>query len=174
MLASKDRVSSNCADELRATISGDVALPGDQLYEKSCRIWNGAVRRHPAVVALCRRPEDVQARARRAAPRPATVGARRRPRLGRARPARRWARHRPGMGDVAVDPQALVATVAGGAWAKDVAAAAGAHNLVAAIGNCGSVGMAGLAWPTARSTELAASLRTTCLAPKSCWRTGGK
>jgi hypothetical protein len=43
MLASKDRVSSSCADELRATIS-DVALPGDELYETGCRVWNGAVR----------------------------------------------------------------------------------------------------------------------------------
>jgi FAD/FMN-containing dehydrogenase len=48
------------------------------------------------------------------------------------------------MRDVAVDPRALVATVAGGARAKDVAAAAGAHGLVAAMGNCGTVGMAGL------------------------------
>jgi hypothetical protein len=46
MLASKDRVSSSCADELRVTIS-DVALPGDELYETGCRVWNGAVRRHP-------------------------------------------------------------------------------------------------------------------------------
>jgi FAD/FMN-containing dehydrogenase len=48
------------------------------------------------------------------------------------------------MRNVAVDPRALVATVAGGARAKDVAAGAGAHNLVAAMGNCGTVGMAGL------------------------------
>jgi FAD/FMN-containing dehydrogenase len=47
------------------------------------------------------------------------------------------------MRDVAVDPQALVATVAGGARVKDVAAA-GAHDLVAAMGVCGTVGMAGL------------------------------
>ena len=48
------------------------------------------------------------------------------------------------MRDVAVDPQALVATIAGGARVKDVATAAGAHGLVAALGNCGTVGMAGL------------------------------
>jgi FAD/FMN-containing dehydrogenase len=49
-----------------------------------------------------------------------------------------------GMRDVAVDPQALVATVAGGARVKDVAAAAGAHGLVAALGVCGTVGVASL------------------------------
>jgi FAD/FMN-containing dehydrogenase len=43
-----------------------------------------------------------------------------------------------------VDPHSRVATVHGGARVKDVAAAADAHGLVAALGNCGAVGMAGL------------------------------
>jgi FAD/FMN-containing dehydrogenase len=145
MLASKDRVSSSCADELRSTIS-DVALPGDELYGKGCRIWNGAVRRQPAIVAFCRRPEDVQA-ALRAARRhglPLSVRAGGHDWAGRALRDGGLVIDLTGMRDVAVDPQALVATVAGGARAKDVAAAAGAHKLVAAMGNCGTVGMAGL------------------------------
>jgi hypothetical protein len=48
------------------------------------------------------------------------------------------------MRQVIVDPHSRVATVTGGAKAKDVAAEAGAHGLVAALGNCGTVGMAGL------------------------------
>jgi FAD/FMN-containing dehydrogenase len=47
------------------------------------------------------------------------------------------------MRQVIVDPHSRVATVAGGAKAKDVAAAADAHGLVAALGNCGEVGVAG-------------------------------
>jgi FAD/FMN-containing dehydrogenase len=43
-----------------------------------------------------------------------------------------------------VDLHSRIATVAGGARVTDVAAAAGAHGLVAALGNCGAVGMAGL------------------------------
>jgi hypothetical protein len=43
-----------------------------------------------------------------------------------------------------VDPRSRIATVSGGAKVKDVAAAAGAHGLVAALGNCGEVGMSGL------------------------------
>ncbi len=43
-----------------------------------------------------------------------------------------------------VDPRALVATVAGGARAMDVAVAAAAHDLVAALGNCGTIAIAGL------------------------------
>jgi FAD/FMN-containing dehydrogenase len=48
------------------------------------------------------------------------------------------------MRQVIVDPHSRVATVSGGAKAKDVAAAAAAHGLVAALGNCGAVGMGGL------------------------------
>jgi FAD/FMN-containing dehydrogenase len=48
------------------------------------------------------------------------------------------------MRQVIVDPHTRVAIVAGGAKVKDVAAAAGAHGLVAALGNCGEVGVSGL------------------------------
>ena len=48
------------------------------------------------------------------------------------------------MRQVFVDPHSQVATVQGGARIKDVAAAADAHGLVAELGNCGEVGMAGL------------------------------
>jgi FAD/FMN-containing dehydrogenase len=144
MLASKDRVSSNCADELRATIS-DVALPGDELHEKGCRVWNGAVRRRPAIIAFCRQPEDVQAavRAARRHGLPLSVRGGGHDWAGRALRDDGFVVDLTGMRDVAVDPQALVATVAGGARAKDVAVAAGAHKLVAAMGNCGTVGMTG-------------------------------
>src|SRR5262252_413783 len=66
MLGLKDRISSSCADELRAAISDRVALPGHELYDEGSRVWNGAVRRRPAIVAFCRQPEDVQAAVRAA------------------------------------------------------------------------------------------------------------
>ena len=146
MLDTKNRIASSCADELRSAISGRVALPGGELYDEGSRVWNGAVRHPPAIVAFCRQPEDVQA-AVRAARRHGL-------RLSVRGGGHDWAGRalRDGglvidltpMRDVAVDPQALVANVAGGARAKDVAVAAGAHGLVAAMGNCGTVGMAGL------------------------------
>jgi len=146
VLDTKNRIASSCADELRSAISGRVALPGGELYDEGSRVWNGAVRHRPAIVAFCRQPEDVQA-AVRAARRHGL-------RLSVRGGGHDWAGRalRDGglvidltpMRDVAVDPQALVANVAGGARAKDVAVAAGAHGLVAAMGNCGTVGMAGL------------------------------
>ena len=146
MLDTKNRIASSCADELRSAISGRVALPGGELYDEGSRVWNGAVRHPPAIVAFCRQPDDVQA---------AVHAARRHGlRLSVRGGGHDWAGRalRDGglvidltpMRDVAVDPQALVANVAGGARAKDVAVAAGAHGLVAAMGNCGTVGMAGL------------------------------
>jgi FAD/FMN-containing dehydrogenase len=146
MLDSKNRITSSCADELQAAISGRVALPGHELYDAGSRVFNGAVRRRPAMVAFCKRPEDVQAavRAARRHGLPLSVRGGGHDWAGRALCDDGLVIDLTGMRNVAVDSRALVATVAGGARAKDVAAAAGAHGLVAALGNCGTVGMAGL------------------------------
>jgi FAD/FMN-containing dehydrogenase len=146
MLGLKDRISSNCADELRAAISGCVAVPGHELYDEGSRVWSGAVRSRPAIVAFCKQPEDVQAavRAARRHGLPLSVRGGGHDWAGRALCDDGLVIDLTGMRDVAVDPQALVATVAGGARVKDVAAAAGAHGLVAALGVCGTVGVASL------------------------------
>ena len=146
MLELKNRITSSCADELRAAISGPVALPGHELYEEGSRVWNRAARRRPAIVAFCKRPEDVQAAVRTARRhgQPLSVRGGGHDWAGRALRDDGLVIDLTGMRDVAVDPRALVATVAGGARVKDVAAAAGAHGLVAALGNCGTIGVAGL------------------------------
>jgi FAD/FMN-containing dehydrogenase len=146
MLKLKNRIRSGYVDELRASVSGGVALPGDELYDLGRHVWNGAVRRHPAIIAFCRQPEDVQA-AMRAARRyglQLSVRGGGHDWAGRALCDNGLVIDLTAMREVAVDPQALVATVAGGARAKDLAAAAGARGLVAALGNCGAVGVAGL------------------------------
>jgi FAD/FMN-containing dehydrogenase len=145
-MGSKNRMNASCADELRAAISGPVAPPGHELYDKGSRVWNGAVRPHPAIVAFCKQPEDVQAavRAARRHGLPLSVRGGGHDWAGGALCDDGLVIDLTGMRDVTVDPRALVATVAGGARGKDVAAAAGAHGLVAALGNCGTVGMAGL------------------------------
>ncbi|HUN41331.1 MAG TPA: FAD-binding oxidoreductase [Acetobacteraceae bacterium] len=146
MLGSKDPLSSSCASELQTAISGRVVLPGDELYDAGCRVWNNAVRRRPAIVALCKRPDDVSAAVRAARRHGLKLSVRGGGHdwTGRALCDDGLVIDLTGMRDVAVDPRACVATVAGGARAKDVAAAAGAHGLVAALGNCGTVGMGGL------------------------------
>jgi hypothetical protein len=146
MWNSKNRITSSCADELRAALPGGVALPGDALYDEGCRVWNGGVHHRPKLIAFCKRPEDVQAAARAARRHglPLSVRGGGHDWAGRALRDGGLVIDLTRMRDVAVDPQTRVATVAGGAQAKDVAAAAGAHGLVAALGNCGAVGMAGL------------------------------
>ncbi|HUB45372.1 MAG TPA: FAD-binding oxidoreductase [Acetobacteraceae bacterium] len=146
MSSSNDRIGSRCADELRAIIPGRVVLPGDDLYDAGTRVWNGAVRRRPAIVAFCKQPEHVQAavRAARRHGMPLSVRGGGHDWTGRALRDDGLVIDLTGMRDVAVDPRTRIATVAGGALVKDVAVAAGAHGLVAALGNCGTVGMAGL------------------------------
>ena len=146
MLDSGHRINSSCADDLRSAMSGRVALPGDERYDEGCRVWNAAVRGRPAIVAFCQQPEDVQAavRAARRHGLPLSVRGGGHDWAGRALRDGGLVIDLTGLRDVAVDPRVRVATIAGGALSKDVAAAAGAHNLVAALGNCGTVGMAGL------------------------------
>jgi FAD/FMN-containing dehydrogenase len=117
MLDTKNRIAPSCADELRSAISGLVALPGHELYKEGCRVWNSAVRRRPAIVAFCKQPEDAQAavRAARRHGLPLSVRGGGHDWAGRALRDDGLVIDLTGMRDVAVDPQALVATVAGGA-----------------------------------------------------------
>jgi FAD/FMN-containing dehydrogenase len=134
------------ADELRAAISGDISLPSDKSYEAARRVFNAAVPHRPAVIVFCRSTTDVQAAVRVAIHHGMPLSVR--------GGGHHWAGiaicpdglviDLSGMRQVVVDPRSKVATVAGGARVKDVATAAGTHGLVAALGNCGTVGMAGL------------------------------
>jgi FAD/FMN-containing dehydrogenase len=134
------------ARELRAAMRGQILLRGDDKYIQARQIWNGAVQQQPAVIALCETPEDVQAAIRTAH----EHGLRLSVRGGGHDWAGRAIRHDglvidlSHMRRVDVDPKASVATIQGGATAVDVIAAAEPHGLVAATGNCGTVGMVGL------------------------------
>jgi FAD/FMN-containing dehydrogenase len=133
-------------DKLRAVISGGIALPSDNSYEAARRVWNVAISHRPAVIAFCQSTTDVEA-AVRAARRhgiPFSVRGRGNHWAGIALCPDGLVIDLSRMGRVIVDPHSRAATVAGGATARVVAAAAGAHGLVAALGNCGAVGMAGL------------------------------
>jgi FAD/FMN-containing dehydrogenase len=134
------------ADELRGMISGGIALPSDKSYEAARHIFNRAIPHRPAVMVFCLSTLDVEAAVQ--------VARRHGIPLSVRGGGHHWAGAAlcPGglvidlsrMRQVIVDPDSGVATVAGGARVKDVAAAAGIHRLVAALGNCGTVGVAGL------------------------------
>ena len=132
--------------ELRATMQGPVVLRGDDDYARTRQVWNGAVESQPALLAVCETSADVQA-AMRVARRyklPLSVRGGGHDWAGRALCSDGLVIDLTRMREVVVDMHSRVATVSGGARLKDVAAAADASSLVAALGNCGAVGMAGL------------------------------
>jgi FAD/FMN-containing dehydrogenase len=132
--------------ELRAVMQGRVVLRGDDDYARTRQIWNGAVENQPALFAVCETSADVQAAVRvaRRHGMPFSVRAGGHDWAGRALRPDGLVIDLSRMGQIIVDSQSRIATVQGGAKSKDVAAAAGAHGLLAALGNCGAVGMAGL------------------------------
>lgn len=46
--------------KLRASLHGQLILPGDAAYESARRVWNGAIDRHPAAIIHCVDANDVQ------------------------------------------------------------------------------------------------------------------
>jgi hypothetical protein len=138
--------AASAARELRAMMQGRVVSCDDDDYSHARQIWNRAVESQPALFAMCKTTADVQAAVRVARRHglPLSVRGGGHDWAGRALCADGLVIDLTGMREVVVDMQSRVATVAGGTLSKDLAAAAGAHGLVAALGNCGAVGMAGL------------------------------
>ena len=132
--------------ELRVKMQGRVVSWDDDDYARTRRIWNGAVENQPALFAVCETSADVQAAMRSARQHgfPLSVRGGGHDWAGRALCPDGLVIDLSKMRQVIVDPHTRVAIVAGGAKVKDVAAAAGAHGLVAALGNCGEVGVSGL------------------------------
>jgi FAD/FMN-containing dehydrogenase len=137
---------SVAARELRNTMWGQVVSWGDDDYGRTRQIWNRAVESQPALLVLCETSADVQAAVRSARRHviPLSVRGGGHDWAGRALCPNGLVIDLSGMRQVIVDPNSRTAIVSGGAQVKDVAAAAAAHGLVAALGNCGEVGMAGL------------------------------
>ncbi|MBV9532594.1 MAG: FAD-binding oxidoreductase [Bradyrhizobium sp.] len=133
--------------ELRTKMQGRVVSWGDDDYARRRRVWNGAVENRPALFAVCETTADVQAAVRSARQHeiPLSVRGGGHDWAGRALCPDGIVLDLSRMRQVIVDPRSRTAIVSGGTKVKDVAAAAAAHGLVAALGNCGEVGMAGLA-----------------------------
>jgi FAD/FMN-containing dehydrogenase len=136
---------SDAARELRTKMQGRVVSWGDDDYARTRRVWNGAVENQPALFAVCETSVDVQAAVRSARQReiPLSVCGGGHDWVGRSVCPDGLVLDLSRMRQVIVDRQSRTAIVSGGAKVKDVAAAAAADGLVAALGNCGEVGIAG-------------------------------
>ncbi len=142
---SLQRAATQAAQALAARVDlGRILLPGGAAYDEATHVWNGAATNRPALIVRCETADEVGAavRAARAHGLPLSI------RGG----GHDWAGRALRDGGLVVDLTHMravavrdgVATVAGGATAADVVAAAERHGLTAVTGIVGAVGMAGL------------------------------
>jgi FAD/FMN-containing dehydrogenase len=143
---SDETAGLRAAGELRGRLAPERVMTSGQAFDRTCRIWNGAVTSRPAVVVRAGSAGDVQAAVRAARDHglPLSVRGGGHDWAGRSLRAGGLVIDMTGLRQVAVDPQTRTATVGGGATAADVLAAAAPHGLAAATGTVGAVGMAGL------------------------------
>ena len=133
------------AHDLREVMGERVVVAGGDDYDGVRQIWNGAVDHRPALFALCETVEDVQAgiQIARTHDLPLSVRGGGHDWAGRALRHGGLVIDLSRMRQVDVDPTGKTATVAGGALASDVSAAAIPYGLAAVTPNVGAVGMAG-------------------------------
>jgi FAD/FMN-containing dehydrogenase len=115
-------------------------------YEQSCRIWNGAIDHRPALIVRPHTRNEVRIAilAARHHDLPLSVRGGGHDWAGRALRDGGLVIDLSAMKRVVIDTQTRVATLQGGATAGDVVGAAQVHDLCAATGTVGAVGMAGL------------------------------
>ena len=46
-------------EEFKATLRGEVLVPGDADYDEARKLWNGMIDRRPAIIARCADAADV-------------------------------------------------------------------------------------------------------------------
>jgi len=142
----RNKLGITVAKDLRTVMHGNVAIAGEGSYEAARQVFNGAVDRRPTLFAFCEGARDVQeaVRAARTHGLPLSVRGGGHDWAGRALSDHGLVVDLSRMRQVEVDVRGRAATVAGGALAGDVIAAAGPHGLAAVTVAAGTVGFAGL------------------------------
>jgi hypothetical protein len=144
--ANTQSAAAAAARELRQIMTGTVVLPQDGDYDHYRKVWNGAVDKRPALFAVCKTPQDVEAAVRVAREHqlPLAVRSGGHDWAGRSLREDGLVIDLTEMRDVAIDVRNRVATCQGGARGLDLVDAAAPHELVGMTGSCGTVGLAGL------------------------------
>jgi FAD/FMN-containing dehydrogenase len=125
-------------------VRGNLILPDDENYATARRVWNCAVDHHPAMIAFCETAEDVQSAVQTARAHHLPISVR----GGGYDVAGRSVQPDSMVIDLSrmnqVEVHGRIATVAGGATAATVIAAAAEHSLIPVTGWNGVIGMTGL------------------------------
>src|SRR5215467_7640256 len=140
-----DAIVSRHLEALRAAVTGDVFVPGEDGYDQARQAWNLAVDERPAVVVTAGSAADVvhavrfaRAQGMRIAPQGTGHGAEPLEPLEGAMLLRTSR-----MRSVQIDPAARTARAEAGALWQDVTVPAGEHGLAALAGSSPNVGVTG-------------------------------
>jgi FAD/FMN-containing dehydrogenase len=132
--------------ELRASLSGTLLTPGEGGYESACRIWNGMIDKHPALIVRCADSKDVVHAVTFARERELLLAVR-----GGGHSFPGYSTCNGGlvidlspMRAVAVAADARSVRAAGGAWGAHVDAATQKQALATTLGQISNTGIAGL------------------------------
>lgn len=144
-MSSTPTLDQSLVSDLRAAVSGEVVVDGDETYHDARAVWNGRVDRRPAAVVRVASTDDVAA----------AVGFARE--HGLPLSVRGGGHHVSGsavvdggvvvdlstLTEVEVDPDARIARVGAGCRVSDVLPAVQAHGLVFPTGSAADTGVAG-------------------------------
>jgi FAD/FMN-containing dehydrogenase len=131
---------------LRTSFRGALLHPGEEGYEEARRVWNGAIDRHPALIARCAGADDVVEAVRFARERelPVTVRGGGHAVAGHAVCDGGLMIDLSLMKAVEVDPEARTARAAGGLLWRELDAATQQHGLATTGGIISHTGIGGL------------------------------
>ena len=131
--------------DLRRALRGALRLPDDPEYARARRVWNAAIDRRPAAIAVCADAEDVAHALRVASDHglPVTVRGGGHNVAGRAVADGVLMIDLAGLRHVSVNPAAAVASVQGGALWHDVDLATARHGLATTGGLVSGTGVGG-------------------------------
>ena len=139
-------MSTQTIEGLRASVRGEVVVPGDEAYEDACRVFNAMIDRRPAFVVRCTRTDDVVAAVNFARENDLDLavrgGGHSVPGFGTADDA--VVIDLSGMREVQVDPAQRTARAQGGATWGDFNDATHAHGLATTGGVVSTTGVGGL------------------------------
>ncbi|HEU0295845.1 MAG TPA: FAD-binding oxidoreductase [Anaerolineales bacterium] len=144
----RNEIDLDAINKFRASLLGRLILPADQEYDRARRVeyWNPTTDKHPAMIARCAQADDVARCVNFARQHDLTVAVR-----SGGHSFLGWGTCDDGlildvsrMKDIAIDPDKRTAEAGAGVVAQELEAAAATYGLAPILGECPTVGIAGL------------------------------